>query len=305
MGALIVLATVLLLTPFFFSLGEAAYYDNTTVLTLLNVTNVAPTISNVLVYDNDSLVSGNIILNQGTTDIVYCNATVTDLNGYLDIIDYNATLFHETTTAGAADQNIDHYTNATCMNSTISGNITSINVQCTFNVWFYANNGTWTCNVTAFDGNSINHSSGTEIIDPLFALDLNTSVIDYGELAPGDSSADDVPVRVTNFGNMDINVSVEGYGVTLHDGLAMDCILGDINVSYEKYDVQPGQTIANMYNLTENPLINGVPGLTIPKNTVDGSNSTNTTFWKMHVPYGNPLKGFCNGTVLFSAIGPV
>lgn len=307
-GALVLLAMALFFFPFQLSSGQAAWYDNTTVLTQLNVTNLAPFIESVTIYDNDTLGGApNIILTQGITDTVFCNFTVTDYNGYLDINDFNATLFHDSSSHGVADDRNYHYTNQTCYNTTINGglNLTSISVQCAFTVWFYANNGTWTCNATAFDGEAENHSSNTRTIDPLFALDLNTSIIDYGELAPGASSTDDVPVLVTNFGNMDINVSVEGYGVSLHDGLSMDCETGDINVRYEKYSTQPGEAINTMTNLTTNPILTGISGLTILQNIDDNGNSTNNTFWKMEVPFSAGLKGFCNGTVLFSGIGPV
>jgi len=308
-GLLLFLALVaLLLFPYARNIEGADFYDNTSVLTRLNVTNVAPAVAVTLIYDNDSAppnrTNENIQLTPGTTDTVWCNATVTDLNGWKDIAGFNATFFHITSSSSASDDKNDHYTDTTCINTSI--NTTSLAVQCSFEVAFFANNGTWTCNVTAVDlSNATGSGSSTKVIDPLYALDINTSVIDYGALPPGNSSPSDVPVRITNFGNMDINISVEGYGIQLHDGLAMDCETGNISVEYEKYAIAPGLSVASMTNLTTNPLPNGISGLTVLQNTNDNGNSTNTTFWKIQVPIQEQLKGYCNGTVIFSALGPV
>ena len=305
--ALTLLLYSLATLPFVEKSSGEGYYDNTTILTQLNVSNVPPLIENVVVNDNDTLAgASNIILSQGTTDTIYCNATVSDRNGYQDLTSFNATLFHYTNSSTDPDDNNAHYTSTACTNSTIAGNATALIVSCTFEAWFYANNGTWTCNMTAIDkSNATGSGTGSEIIDPLYALDLNVTVIDYGTLEPGQSSQEDQPVLITNFGNMDINISVEGFGQTSQDGYAMFCDTGNITVEYEKYSTSPGLSVDSMTNLTTTPLLTGIDGLTLLQNQNDNGNSTNTTYWKIMVPTIGEIKGYCNGSVIFSAIGPV
>lgn len=281
----------------------AAFYDNTTIITKVNVTNFPPYVEDVRLDDNDTIGGvSSIILNQGSTDVLWCNGTVVDRNGWGDINIVNATITAPGYSyEGSSDYNY-RYRNSTCV-AVETINATSMKFSCTFSVWFFANNGTWTCNMSATDlAHDSSHSAGTKEIAPLYALDLNTSLLDYGQLSPGDYSFSDTSIKITNTGNMDINISVDGFGSDDGDGLAMNCTLStSIAVGYERYGISPGLTITNMYNLSDTPLAGGIPGLVVLQNQDDGGNSTNLTFWKMEIPLGIPT-GYCNGTVTFSAV---
>jgi len=281
---------------------SATYTDNTTVESRVNISNVAPIVTVDYFYNNQSNPNDNIALTEGGTTLVFCNGTIVDNNGWWDVgnLGYvNVSIYDKDYPTGAPDNNY-RYLNGSCYREQI--NATAIFASCTINMWFYANNDTWYCNMTAVDGGGeVGSGTKSNTVLPLYALDVNTTLIDYGELAPGDSSPNDVVVGITNFGNMDINVSVEGYAKTRGDGLAMNCTIGNISVEYEKYALQPGQPVSSMTNLTSSPLPGGIEGLTILQNTDDNGNSTNSTYWKLEVPIGMG-RGTCNGTVLFAAV---
>lgn len=263
--------------------------------------NVAPSVDSVLIYPSP------IDLLAATYATIYCNATVTDQNGASDITAVNATFYHiETANPESQDDNNDHYTNTSCTNMSQSGN--SVEFSCTIDVWYYANNGSWNCNVTAVDdGNLTSTLETSETINPLYAINISMSAIDYGALAPAEttSNPNEVVVNVTNEGNSDINLSVYGYGTVASDGLSMNCTMYNITIGNERYDILPARDFDTlMIPLTNDPLPSGIPGLRIFQRVDDIDslliNSTNSTYWKLRMP--QVVGGKCNGTVVFSAV---
>lgn len=287
---------------FFFSPESlAAYYDNTSLQTFVYITEGSPIVVITNIYDNTSVLGGNIVLTQGSSEYIYCNATVSDPNGHADITLVNASIFYFHNESSSQDNNVKYY-NSSCSRSVV--NSTSINARCRFEMWFYANPGTWTCFVTAKDGSGLTSSdTDNETIDPLFALHLNTTSINFGEFFPGQSSSSDSSVLITNFGNEDINISVDGYGINDGDNLAMDCASGNISIKEVKYSTTSGVAINSMTNLTDSPITSGIPSFTIDQNADDVGNSTGTLFWKINIPLSGSLSGQCNGTIVFSAVG--
>jgi len=197
------------------------------------------------------------------------------------------------------DDNNTHYTNASCAGGTPSGFFR--NFTCSFDVLYYANAGQWICNVTATDpyafANASRNQSNYNVtsIDGLLALNV-TALIDYGDLAVGDISSPE-QANVTNFGNLDINVTVKGYGSTLDDGLSFTCEQGNISIEYEKHNLVGGSDPSAYTNLSST--LTQVSGLTIPQQTNDSQQEINTTYWLLVVP-PNPF-GLCNGSVVFQA----
>ncbi len=273
---------------------------NVTVHTTVNITNSKPEITAVTVFQETNISLRNITLSAGSTRIVTCNATVRDWNGYNDIINVNATLYDMINSNNdAADDNNTHYTNANCTNGGNGVNYT-VNYLCTFNVYYYANNGTWNCNTTAMDNaTKIGWNANTTVFYPLYALNV-TDGIDYGNVAVEDYSAT-VTANVTNFGNRPINVSVEGYGVTRGDGLAMTCLAfgapsGNITVANERFSAS---NVAWGSKIPLTSTAQNISGLTVDKQTVPGTLMLNTTYWQLYIP-ANP-GGNCTGYVIFQA----
>lgn len=266
-------------------------YDHVNVTTRANITNAAPEILSVLIDQG-------VTLNAGNNKTVYCNATIRDWNGWDDVILVNATLFHETSTHESADDGNTHYTNASCFNTGNDGSFTT-EYSCGFDVIHYANNGTWTCNLTAEDSFFFTDSlANTTSINELYALNV-TDTIDYGDLAVTDTSPE-IPATITNLGNMNINVSVLGYGLTQGDGLGLVCTQGsNITVENQRFATSAAvdwtlKTPLQQTNQDMAITLNQPTDLTVP--------ITFITYWQLYVP-PNPF-GLCTGTIRFTATAP-
>ena len=266
-------------------------YDHVNVTTRANITNAGPEIVEVLV-DQD------ITLNAGGTKIVYCNATIRDWNGWDDVVLVNATLFHSSSTHESADNNNTHYTNASCFNTGDDAEFLAF-YSCGFEVIHYANNGTWSCNVTAEDTFSFTDSlSNTTTINALFALNVSDT-IDYGDLAVTDTSAN-ISAFITNFGNVNINVSVLGYGATEGDGFGLICEQGsNITVENQRFGIDSGDDWDLKVPLSST---NQDMSITLLQPTDLTAPVIRETFWQLYVP-PNPF-GLCTGTVRFTATAP-
>lgn len=266
-------------------------YEHVNVTTQVNVTNAFPEIFQVNA-DQD------IVLNAGNTTTVTCNATIRDWNGYTDISNVNATMYYYLNNSADPDDRNVHYTNASCEEVSNDGEYWA-NYSCSFEVYYFANNGSWNCNVTVVDNYGFTDTANnTTSINALYALNV-TDVIDYGNLSVTDTS-EEINATVTNFGNMDINVTVLGYGLTEGDGLGLVCEHGDnISVEYQRFSVTDSVAWADKTVLDE---IGKDMGMTIPQPTEASNPETWITHWQLYVP-PNPF-GLCTGTVRFTATVP-
>jgi hypothetical protein len=274
-------------------------YKNITVHTSVNISNSNPEVLAMIVYDTTNVSLNNLTLNAGATKSITCNASVRDWNGFNDIVKVNATLWHEaTSTYNASNDNSSHYTNTSCILNYSTGTYTGV-YTCTFDTMYYSNNGTWICNVTTTDNyNATGSLTNTTYIYPLYALNI-TDGIDYGNV-PVEGMSNDIQANITNFGNMGINISVEGYAITRGDGLAMNCsIFGNIPVNYEKFALDNNTVYASKNTLTTTPGM--IPGLTMPKQ-INSTLILNSTYWQLYIP-PNPA-GNCSGFIIFSAEAP-
>ena len=256
------------------------------------IVNRAPVIS-YIVCDNP------ITLNPGTVKKIICNFTITDQDNATDITSVNSTFYDFNYRFNASDDNNYHYTNNSCLN--VSSNVTSIDYTCSFNLWYYANNATWVFNVSAFDTqNNTGDGSYLTMINELFAVNVSPLVIDFGDLSPTNTSEFDVEAIINNYGNHDINITLEGFGLQSQDNLSMDCELGNISIYYEKYSTINNTSFDSMTNMTSTPT--QVANFTLYQRTNDVilGNDTNSTYWKLYVPIS--VAGYCNGTVIFTAI---
>lgn len=293
--ALLALFGLLGLAPLILSYSIGPNYHNISVDAIVNVTQSKPEVISVLINDG----SANITLSAGTTKKVICNATIRDYNGGATITEVNGTLFFNNTSFETdADDNNTHYSNTSC--TSVNANGYYNNFTCVFDVLYYANNGTWVCNVTAkdpydFNGDDTGSNFNTTMFDPLLAINV-TNPIDYGDLAVGDTSGI-VDANITNFGNRNINITVRGYGNESGDGLAMVCEFGNITVDNERWSLNATDVWASMTPLTSASDMIG--NMTIAQQLNDSDQEWNRTYWRLYVP-PNPF-GFCNGTVVFEA----
>jgi len=291
------------------------FFVNDTVITKVNVTNYAPKVVGVRFNDATIEAASQIDLVAASTVKVWCNATVIDSNGANDIVAVNSTIFFSGGGNKSTNQNDnnEHYSNKSCaILHTYAYNKT---VSCTFNVWYYANNGTWTCNMSAWDNASANlhgvsgynSSTNTSLVTQLYALNTQ-AVLNFGELSLNTESATETAMNVTNIGNIKLNLRAFTYGGTLPYGtqtennLSFKCRIGTINNTQLRYDLTPKtlNTWASMTPISgqfHNPTS---IALLIRQRKSEVLNSSNATSWKVKIPpYG--VKGQCNGTLVLEA----
>jgi len=287
-GALLLVALALLLynALFSFSYSVGPNYRNVSIDTQVNITYAEPIITSVRVDSSVTLTAGDV-------KVVSCNASITDYSGFGFINFTNGTLYHNSSSSGAPDDNNTHYSNASCAmtgNSTIYANFT-----CNFSVYYYALNGTWWCNVTVQDivGANVSRANSTTV-NALLALNV-TALINYGDLPVGGTSTNQT-ADVTNIGNSPINISVRGYGSVPNDGLAFVCMSGNISVGNQRFSANASAGYASKTPLTS--AFQPIQNISIAKQN-DTNLKINTTYWQLYVP-PNPF-GQCNGTIVFQA----
>lgn len=290
------------------TLNAAPVWINDTAYARVNITNFVPQVVGLVVYDSPSP-DDEIDLSTGTIRKVWCNGTVVDNNGADDIVAANATIFFVDNSSSDSDDRNEHYTNSSC--ETIATGTYNKTYSCTFAVWYYANNGTWNCNMSAWDNgtanldglSAFNSSTDTSEIQPLYALDV-PSIIEFGELTLGATSGADVIENVTNIGNMDLDLQLYGYGGTItatENNLSMICSIGNISVSMLHFDFNSSDDQwASMTNLSGQFANPNSVDISIAQRISETLNSTNNTYWKIRIPQYS-VKGECNGTVVFTA----
>ena len=297
----------LLLLSFILSIvidNVTAQNETESVISELIVGNVPPEVISVLIDEGNDTAA----LIPNATKLVVCSAVVRDFNGEGDIANVTAVFYDlSSSSPEASDDNNNHYTNSSCVIDTAYGDEYEALATCLFDVWYYANNATWNCNVTATDNQNLQDSGNdTIIIETLLALDVPPT-IHFGTVNATYVS-DENKTNVTNFGNVPINLTLDGYGTIDGDGLAMNCTLGaigNISIEYEKYNLTattPGsltlQEFEQTYiNLTDTPT---VKEFNLAQRQNDTYNEAwNTTYWRIYVPLG--VAGTCNGTINFAA----
>jgi hypothetical protein len=288
-----------------------ATFVNDSAVARLNVSNFVPQVVGVIVDDSTPSPPNEIDLVSGFVRKVWCNGTVIDFNGKDDIMACNATLFFTGNRSGQSNDMNEHYSNRSCR--LIRSGINNKTFTCSFAVWFFANNGTWWCNMSAWDNGTanLNHLSAfnssldSTKTNSLYALAV-PPVVEYGQLVINQTSPADIITNVTNTGNMNIDLQLHGYGGTAspptENNLSMKCALGTINITNERFALASGTAYASMTNLSgrfANP--NDLNTFNLLQRKSETINSTRNTYWKVKVPRAG-VKGKCNGTIVFSSV---
>jgi hypothetical protein len=278
--------------------------NNVTVITNLTVGNVFPEMSNVSIENNAS----TFALTPNSSKTVTCVGIATDYNGWNDVKNASAAFFDNALSSyAAADDNNLHYTNSSCLIAQYDGDPYTNWINCTFNVWYYANVGIWNCTILVNDTKGkAGYGNDVMNISSLLALGL-PDIIYYGEVNATEVSSENL-TNVTNYGNVKINLSLSGYGFKANDGNAMNCTIGatkNITIINEKYNLTNsnpgvldlGQFIQNYTNLTSAPTVKRY-NLNYRQNDTFNE-AINATYWRIYVPMG--VGGTCQGNIVFGA----
>ncbi|MBW2990759.1 hypothetical protein KY348_03575 [Candidatus Woesearchaeota archaeon] len=286
--------------PSVLSWGPSGNYENVSVRTTVNVTQAYPEVLNVT-CNNDAAID----LSPGSTQTITCLIEIRDYNGGSEINNTNGTFYYYLNESSDPDDNNTHYANSTCTENNTNSYYT--NWTCAFDLLYYANNGTWIGNFTVIDDyNMTDTGTGNASINTLYALNV-TELIDFGNMAVGDTYTSNPPpsANVTNFGNMNINVSVYGFGgedEILYAGLAMVCEQRNLTLPNERYSINSTELYADMTSVTGSAT--HIAGLTVIQQTNDSQQVINATYWRLHVNVTTNPFGECNGTVVFAAEVP-
>ena len=281
--------------------------------TLVTINNLDPFILRDSMEIFINVGDADLTLLENATVEIKCNATVNDPNGGGDISVVNATLYdHINSNSQSGDDNNDHYTNSSCSIGDVSGSI--VGVECIFVVQYYANNQTWSCNMTAIDtADNQNSTYANKTMNSLLALNV-PATINYGTLNPGDTSAVNNS-NVTNTGNRNLNIKIYGYANNATNSPnAMNCTGGvDKNISlyFMRYNVTAAACnflswLGNYTNLTN--ISNEITWtqFDIAQRTIDtaGAQTRNYTCWVLKIPTAgeSDISGTCKGIVSFTAL---
>jgi len=174
-----------------------------------SVSNVAPTVGTVTcTFQTPS---------EAVDYNVTCNASITDTNGWQDVVACNATWFKATSLVGGAANENNKYYNATGCTLT-SGTSNTVNCNCGFRVRYFADGSVnWIGNITARDSsNGLGRAeSALQSLTVCRALDLTRSTVQWGSLAPGYAGTWFNITNITvanNTGN--VNISFQFTGAT-------------------------------------------------------------------------------------------
>ena len=245
--------------------------------------NTAPTVTAVL------NLGSAITLAACDNVTVICNGTIDDPDGYANIASASAVLYHSSSTPEAADDPNTHYTNSSC--GLLGGYATTKkDYTCTSNMTYYANNGTWTCNVTATDyASATATATNNQTLNALKAINTYENSVNFGSLAPLDISTPNKNVTVQNCGNIPFYLYLSGTSMTCD-------IVGSISYHYIRYDTANyTATYDELFPLVETPVNTNLNII----DTTTGTNSTGKTYWSVKIPVGT--KGICSGNITFLA----
>jgi len=239
----------------------------------------------------------DIMLNPGSYKSINCNFTVRDGNGATDIAKVNASMYRNYVAYNAFDDDNNHYTNSSCVQTQISGD--EANYTCNFQLNYFAENGTWLCNSTATDLSYLQEINFTNtLVQPLYALNVSSPLIDYGDVSAGNYSIEKT-MNVTNLGNNPLNVTVFGYGgndSVAGNGYAFFCNSGNnITIDNEKYAISQSTPFFSKTSLTSTDTD---IGFTIEKQTIPFIEKMNQSYWQMFAP-PMPIAN-CQGTIRFT-----
>jgi len=274
-----------------------------------NLTLNSPPVINEIIIDDDFTVPfGEIDLIPATTKEVICEGVIYEYDGNESLVNASAEFFDSSDSFyGDSDDKNFHYTNNSCILNLGYGGNNEAYFNCSFQIEYYANSGLWNCTLKTYDNMSISsEETNNTNINTLLALSI-PSPIDFG-IINASVVGNEFEINVTNVGNSMINLSLSSYAVSEGDGFAMNCSLGNKNIStdYEKYNLTASNsgplTLPEFESLYTNSSSNpNVRKFDLNHRQDDITNDAfNSTYWRVYVPPG--VAGTCSGNIVFGAV---
>jgi len=315
MTPVLVLAVAILAVALFIKGGEVitAYQvvqETNQSASTLNITNQAPTVDvdSIKCYDyNNAQITqaAPLYLRGGTTANVVCNATANDVNGGETINGTTSgsslgSIYLSGQGSGCSAAYRKCYQNASCSMLGVK-NATAQYVECSYYVYYHADNtsqaSNWVGNITVGDAARFGSADTTFDVGELLAVGV-PGILAFGTAQPGDVLKTNKSHAVTNYGNVEIDLKLNGSSVGMDCTSAQDIPVGNID-----YNCDASQASFNGTNLTTGASSAGCTGFNHVKETEDTgaiTETTKNTYWGVDVPIG--VSGNCQGTIWFTAI---
>ena len=264
-----------------------------------------PTMSGVLIEDSDTSVANEIDPVPADLVEVNCTGTAEDLDGEADIDSAWGYAYLQSEGYGAADDNVNHYTDSSCDIDKTTGDGNQATITCSFNISFYAVNGTWECNITVNDTVNLQGSgTDTTAMKELLALDVEDGEIDFGSLAIGDDTGTtDFTKAINNSGNVNMTIDLNPWGAAFNDGTSMNCTTGTLDDTDLRVATSATQAYAGRTQLTADAGTGtSVPSFYIAPQTSGVNPSQGTLYFGMGIGATETPTGYCTGNLMFTAI---
>lgn len=276
-----------------------------TVSTSVTITNNNPTIDNSFIscsVDDDTdgsyTPSAGSRNNVGTGDYaVWCTVVVSDNNSYQNISLVWAEIYESGSAWGGADDVDDHYSDASC-SSLNNGTGTDAGYNCSFGSFeYYADQGSWTFQVRAWDGGTGANATGTyaQTISSLKAIEAQAS-IGFGTLTPGATNDPlDKTFLINNTGNDDITTTATGANMdcTFPTGVGSDIVSTNVHYAFT------GAVYASACGSLGTSPEWDCGTFNIQDRESSGTNDENITYWGISIPLG--VGGSCSANLEFTA----
>ena len=266
--------------------------------------NLPPSLEDIIVDDAVTNPVDQIDLTGGGTRTINCTGVIYDFNGGSNVDIVTASFFNPdfcTPECGGICENdcTKCYINTDC--TLTNKNSTAKNIDCGFEVYYNTKQtgAPWICTINANDTFNEVATQDEDItaINSLTAININSTTLDFGTLLPGENSSS--AMNVTNYGNIQIDIRLNGTGMTCDRGsidannLMYNCT-DPVNVSMATgrgTNLSSTITTCSDFDLTYST--DGVAPVTPTQDSVH---------WRMFLPPPNETvqpSGTCTGTIWF------
>lgn len=270
-------------------------YENSTGLTVAN----APPIVLTPSWSIDPIdLSPGYARGIGPTN-ASCWAVVQDFDGYADITEGRGAAYNVTTTTpeGADDNNV-RYTNNSCIFLSEAG--TSLTVNCTFSLKYYAAQGYWTCRINATDtGPATDQNYANATVNPTVAIGALPATIAYGSLLPGQTSTAQTVV-VTNWGNVQVDAKQEATNLTYFSNEQPGCCY--YNITPNSLGYSPNADMSGATPLPETGLGTFDTAYNLAKTTAE-TEQNRSHYYNLTVPLGIPGGSYSGTLTIYAQSG--
>jgi hypothetical protein len=268
---------------------------------------------NGVLEDSNNTVSGAIDSTTGDLLIGRLGAGAAGyyLNGTIDeVAVYNYTksasdILIDSHPEGCTGDNNWCYTNNSCDWLAVK-NSTAQYVECGFDMWFNAvntSNSSWICNLTVADSDGMSGAGNdTTDINTLLAVGTSPSTLPFGVMKVGDTSANDLNTTMQNYGNVRIDMQLNGTNMACIGGGGGTIAVSSLHYNCTDY----GQAYTAMTALTGTPSDSAAAcsGFNLQKNITATTQSplvpTQDLPWKIKIPLG--VGGNCSSIIWFTAV---